>query len=98
MPAMSIDVCAAEVVNGITPGVGDPADPGDECDHAANFRLLVQHSPGAYRERADNLQRSAQLHQEIHRQFKLEAAHVEAKNLSVCAFNGRSRLKIADFC
>src|ERR1700730_5961752 len=71
------DVDVAEVVDEIAPGVGDPADPRDKGHDAADFQSLRVHRPSADKQRADNLELSAQVHQEVHRELEAVDSHVE---------------------
>src|ERR1700680_479241 len=71
------DVDVAEVVDEIAPGVGDPADPRDKGHDAADFKSLRVHRPSADKQRADNLELSAQVHQEVHRELEAVDSHVE---------------------
>ena len=75
------DVHIAEVVDEIAPRVGDPADPGDEGHDTADFQPFGVHRPSADQEYADNLELSAQIHQEVHRELEAEDSHVELEHM-----------------
>src|SRR5215831_16628462 len=45
----------AEIVDQVTPRVGDLADSGDESDDAADFQPVLIYRPAADQERADDL-------------------------------------------
>src|SRR4051812_36769807 len=75
------DVHIAKVVDEIAPRVGDPANPGDEGYDTADFQPFGVHRPSADQEYADNLELSAQVHQEVHRELEAEDSHVELKHM-----------------
>src|ERR1700719_2420254 len=75
------DVHVAEIVDEIAPRVGGPADPRDKGHDPADFQPTGIDRPSADQERADNLQLSAEVHQEVHRELELVDPHVELKDV-----------------
>jgi hypothetical protein len=59
------DVHVPKVVYEIAPRVGDPADPRDEGDDAADFQSLCIHRPAADQQHTNDLELGAQIHQKV---------------------------------
>src|ERR1700730_17717412 len=66
-----------KVVDEIAPGVSESADSRDEGHDTADRELIRMHQPSPDQQRGDDLELSAQVHQEVHRELEPKDSHVE---------------------
>jgi hypothetical protein len=79
----------AEIVDEITPRIGDPADPGNEGDDAADLEPAFLNRIAADQKTGDDLQVREQVHQEVHRELQTKDSHVEREDRVDAALVGR---------
>src|SRR6185437_16056309 len=74
-----------KIIDEIAPRVGDPADPRNEGDDAADLQSLRIHRQSTDQQHAYNLELGAEVHQEVHRELEAVDPHVQLEHaLNAC--------------
>src|SRR5262249_34441163 len=69
----------AKVVDEIAPRIVQPTDPGNKGYDAAYLEPVGVDPPAADQQSRDDLQMTAEVHQEVHRKFEAKYSHIESK-------------------
>src|SRR5579864_499244 len=76
-----VDAGVAEVVDEIAPGIVEAADAGDVGDNTADLELALQHVPAAQQQSHDDLQMTAEIHEEVHAELQAIDADIDGEDV-----------------
>ena len=90
------DVHISKVVDEIAPGVSESADSRNEGHDTADLELIRMYQPSADQQRGDDLELSAQVHQEVHRELEPKDSLLSSNTRSMRPSSVWSRVVATD--